>query len=374
MSHTPIYLDHAATSPLRPEAGRAWLEIGQMGLNASSIHSLGRKGKAILEASREAILDHVGAQGETLIFTSGGTESNGLAMSQAQYGFERIIVSATEHDSVMVTAMKSGLSLDILPVKNDGTADLDMLEAMLRQGGRAFVCLMWVNNETGVINDVARAASLVANAGGWLHIDGVQALGKLDIDFEIIGADSLAVSAHKIGGPQGVGALIVRTSHHIWPVISGGGQEKGARAGTENLAGIAAFAAALTAQKSHQEFKSPVEQALKALGCTILGDGAKRVSEILCFAQPEWSSQLQLMHLDMNGICVSSGSACSSGKVKESRVAAAMGYEALAGNVLRVSSGWTTTEADWLTFLDVWSQGYAQFLARRETNATRKVG
>jgi cysteine desulfurase len=363
MSVSPIYLDYAATSPLRPEAAQAWLEVAQIGLNASSVHGLGRKGKAIIETARETILRAVGATTETLIFTSGGTEANALALHQVHNGFERIIVGATEHDSIMVTAMRAGIEVEIAPVLSDGTVDRTALETLLAKEGRSLVCVMQVNNETGVIHDIASISSMVRARDGWLHVDAVQALGKCNIDFNALGADSMALSAHKIGGPQGVGALVTKSVHHIWPMITGGGQERGARAGTENVAGIAAFGAAIGAM-ALGGLQNPIEDRLKAFGCTILGNTAPRVGQILCFAQPHWSSQLQLMYMDMNGICVSSGSACSSGKVKESRVVKAMGFDDLAGNVVRVSGGWTTTDADWHTFFEIWSQGYAHYMHR----------
>jgi cysteine desulfurase len=228
---------------------------------------------------------------------------------------------------------------------------------------------MLANNETGAISDLPAVAALVHERGGWLHVDAVQALGKTDVDFTGLGADSLAVSAHKVGGPQGVGALIYDRDRILKAMIGGSGQEYGLRAGTENIPGIAAFAAAVKAAGHGNAdlgtAQAKVEAALKAQGVTVLAEMIARVPGILSFVQPHWPSNQQLIHLDMAGICVSSGSACSSGKVKSSRIVTAMGLTGMADKVLRVSSGWTTEAEDWHRFLDVWSKGYEMYLKRR---------
>ena len=359
-----LYLDHAATSPLRPEARDAFLRAADLGGNASSVHSLGRKAKLILEEARNDILSGEGAIGiGGLVFTSGGTEANALALHQAN-AYDYTIISAGEHDSIY-SAVSGAV---IAPLKASGEVDLSALEALLDREGRPFVFIMLANNETGVINDVAAAAAMVHAKGGWLHVDAVQALGKIDIDFEALSADSLSSSAHKIGGGQGVGALVYNRDHTPKALITGSGQELGLRAGTENIAGIAAFAAALKACHGPSDdlcsAQNAVETALKALGVTILGEDARRVPGILYIAQADWVSNLQLIHMDMSGICVSSGAACSSGKVKSSRVVTAMGRPDLADKVLRVSGGWTTTAEDWQRFYDVWSKGYEVYLKR----------
>ena len=359
-----LYLDHAATSPLRPEARDAFLRASEQASNASSVHSLGRKAKLALEEARNDILTGVGAIGiGGLVFTSGGTEANALALHQAKT-YDYMVVSAGEHDSIYGAA--SGA--EIVPLKVSGDIDLMALEALLDRDGRPFVAIMLANNETGVINDVAKAAGLVHAKGGWLHVDAVQALGKIDIDFETLGADSMSLSAHKIGGGQGVGALVYNRDHTPKALITGSGQELGLRAGTENIAGICAFAAAMRAcHGADQDLCSAqksAESALKALGVTILGEEVQRVPGILYIAQADWASNLQLIHMDMAGICVSSGSACSSGKVKSSRVVTNMGRADLADKVLRISSGWTTKAEDWQRFYDVWSKGYEVYLKR----------
>jgi len=361
-----LYLDHAATSPLRPQAREAFLRACGIGANASSVHGPGRKAKVLMEDARATILEAVNGTGAAgLVFTSGGTEANALALHQAQ-GYDYIVVSEGEHDSIYVGAQAVGKPVIKLPLTAEGQADAEALRRVLSENeGRAFVCVMAVNNETGVCSD---AGHVVHEHDGWLHVDGVQALGKVGTYFGYDYEDSLSLSSHKIGGPQGVGALVYHTRHTLRPLVSGGGQELGLRAGTENVPGIAAFAAALDACNEDttalQAAQAEVESALKALGVEIIGEGALRAPGILCLAQPHWSSSLQLIHMDMAGIAVSSGSACSSGKVKASRVVTAMGRPDLAEKVLRVSSGWTTKPDDWHHFYDVWSKGYKAFLKR----------
>lgn len=366
----PLYLDHAATSPLRPEGREAFLLSCELGGNASSVHSIGRKAKVLMEDARAQILAHLTATGEAgLVFTSGGTEANALALHQAQ-AFDYIVVSEGEHDSIFTGATAAGKPVVTVPLTADGQADLAVLVKVLAANpGTAFVCLMLANNETGVISDISGAAVIVRAHGGWLHVDAVQALGKIAIDFADLGADSLSLSAHKIGGPQGVGALIYNRDRTIKPLLIGGGQELGLRAGTENIPGVAAFAAALQACHGLTgdliAAQAEVEAALKRLGVTVVGEGASRVPGILSIVQDAWESRLQLIHMDMAGICVSSGSACSSGKVKSSRVIAAMGREDVADKALRISAGWTTSADDWHRFYDVWSKGYDMYLKRR---------
>ena len=358
-----VYLDHAATSTMRPQARDAFLRAAEAGGNASSVHKAGRAAKVMLEEARADILAKVGGTGAGLVFTSGGTEANALALHQAS-DFDQIIMSASEHDSLYAAVSNAVIA----PLTSGGQVDLGALETLLATCGRAFVCVMLANNETGVINDVAAAAQMVHAHGGWLHVDAVQALGKITIDFAALGADSLSLSAHKIGGGQGVGCLIYDRERTLKARTLGGGQELGLRAGTENLPGIAAFAAAINLLPTLDGTFSPpqtaLEAQLRAMGVVIVGGDSPRVPGILCLAQPQWTSSLQLIHLDMAGICVSSGSACSSGKVKASRVATAMGRVDLADKVLRVSGGWTTKPEDWQQFHDVWSNGYEVYLKR----------
>lgn len=355
-----LYLDHAATSPLRPDARQAWLSACDQALNASSVHSLGRNGKAKLEEARTQILADLDQLGANLIFTSGATEANALALKQAE-GFDQIIFGATEHDSVFLAHPNAV----ILPVDSNGSHELEALKSLLSNGLKSFIAIMSANNETGALSDISHIGELCRAHKAWLHVDAVQS------PFGIVNADSIALSAHKLGGSQGVGALVSR--HTLKPLWRGGGQEKGARAGTENIAGIVAFSAALHAAKLSSidwlDAKLEIESRLESDGCTILSKAIPRAPHILAFVNPHWSSQLQLMHMDLGGVCVSSGSACSSGKVKDSRVAKAMGFEALAGNILRVSGGWTTRPEDWQRFYDLWKLGFEAFLARKSVSA-----
>lgn len=373
-----VYLDYNATAPVRPEAIEAMTRVlGQVG-NPSSIHAAGRAARAVVEAARNDIAALIGGPASTVIFTGGGTEANALAVDSAvATGSRRLIISAIEHDCVIETAKASGAAVETLPVTPDGVADLDWLKARLAAwdaaDGRPFVALMLANNETGVIQPVLAASEIVRAAEGWLHVDAVQAAGKIMTDSRALGADTLAVSAHKLGGPQGVGALtfgpratMVRTQH-------GGGQERGRRAGTENVAGVAAFAAAARAALSEPQIdpepRDAVAERLKAAGAVVIAEGAPRLTNTLCVSTPGWSSDLQVMALDLAGFMVSAGSACSSGKVKASPVLAAMQLDDLAGSAIRVSGGWGTTPADWAAFADAWIAAHTSFVARRRAPA-----
>lgn len=366
MALMPLYLDHAATSPVRPEVREVMFAAWDIGANASSVHALGRKAKLLLEEARDTVLRAMNGTGPArLVFTSGGTEANQLALRQAR-GFDRVIVSATEHDSIFKSASATGVPVTVAPVLGNGLIDIAALEVLLAQEERSFVCVMRVNNETGIIQPIEAIAPLVKAVGGWLHVDAVQALGKIEVDFEALGADSLAFAAHKIGGPQGVGAFVYDADRDIDAAITGGGQEFGLRAGTENIAGIAGFAEAVRQMGfKGNDGQADAEAALVAAGVTIIGVDAPRAGGISCFTVPDWSAQLQLIHMDMNGICVSSGSACSSGKVKSSRILEAMGLQGVADKALRVSSGWNTSPDDWQRFVAVWSKGYAAHRSRQ---------
>jgi cysteine desulfurase len=372
-----VYLDHNATTAVRPEAIDAIAQaLAQTG-NASSTHAAGRAARSGIEAARAKVATLIAAPASTVVFTSGGSEANGLAIASAVAGgARRLIVSAVEHPSVLEAAQASGAAVEILPVDGDGVADMAWLARRLGQwdagDGKPLVALMLANNETGVIQPVAEAAQSVRDAGGWLHIDAIQAAGKIAIDSRAIGADTLAISAHKIGGPQGVGALtfgpraaIVRRQH-------GGGQERGWRGGTENRPGILGFGAAaeaairdLAAAERQSAWRDAAEQAVKAHGGVVAGEGAPRVANTLSIAAAGFPSELQVMTLDLAGVMVSAGAACSSGKVKASPVLEAMGFGDLAGCAIRVSGGWNTTEADWRHFADAWIQAYERHSARR---------
>jgi cysteine desulfurase len=371
----PVYLDCNATVPVRPEAAAAVARALEMGGNPSSVHASGRAARAVVEQARAAVADLIAAPAQTVVFTSGGTEANALAIESAvAAGCKRLIVSTIEHDSVLESARASGAVVEVLPVTSDGLADLGWLAERLgawdSADGKPFVALMLANNETGVVQPVSAASQIVRSADGWLHVDAIQAAGKLVVDSRGIGADTLAVSSHKLGGPQGVGALTFGPRAILSRRLHGGGQERGRRAGTENVPGIAGFGAAarlanLRELAAQAAWRDAVTERLKAAGCVVMGERAERLPQTLCFAAPAFASELQVMALDLAGVMVSAGSACSSGKVKPSHVLTAMGQGDLASCALRVSGGWNTSEADWNRFAEAWFEAHARHAARR---------
>ncbi|MGE0668923.1 MAG: cysteine desulfurase family protein [Sphingomonadales bacterium] len=368
------YLDYNASAPVRPEAAAAVAEALARAGNPSSVHGAGRAARAAVERARAQVAALVGGKASEVVFTSGGSEANMAALTRA--GAARLLVSAVEHDSVTETAAGSGLPVETVPVDGDGIVDLDALERMLasapRDGG-TLVSLMLANNETGAIQPVAGAAALAHRYGARLHCDAVQAAGKIPVDFADLGADYLSLSAHKLGGPQGVGALIVREVCALAPVVRGGGQEQGRRSGTENVPGIAGFGAAAE-QAGLPERIAVLRDAWErrvretAPEALILSEGAPRLPNTSCVALPGIGSETQVMALDLAGVGVSAGAACSSGKVRASRVLAAMGHgREVAGSAIRVSLGWATTGEDMDRLFAAWS-------AMRERMARRKAG
>jgi cysteine desulfurase len=376
-----VYLDHNATSPIRPEAEAAVLAALRLGGNPSSIHAGGRAARAMIEQARLDVAVLAGCGTGALVFVSGGAEANALAIDSAvAAGARRLIVGATEHDTVLATAEASGAAIELWPVDGRGVADLDWLTRRLAgwnaADGAPFVALMLANNETGVIQPVAEAAAIVHGAGGWLHVDAVQAAGKIVIDFKALGADTLSLSAHKIGGPQGVGALAYSARAKLSRRLHGGGQERGLRAGTENLPGIAGFGAAARVARTRLDDHAAWRDAAAArlareADIVVLGEGAPRLGGTLCFAAPGFASDLQVMQLDLAGVMVSAGSACTSGKVKASRAVQAMGRPDLAPFALRVSSGWNSTSEDWDRFVQAWLAAHARH-AQRHPDAVRQ--
>lgn len=372
-----VYLDHNATSSIRPEAAEAAARALAIGGNASSIHARGRAARAVIEDARRDVAALVAGDPENLVFTSGGTEANALAIHSAVASgqINRLIVGATEHASVAETVRATGLQVEVWPVDSRGVADLAWLGQRLaawdQADGRPFVALMLANNETGVIQPVADAAALVHGKGGLIHIDAVQAVGKFAVDMRALGADTLALSAHKLGGPAGSGALLFTDAPAIHRQLHGGGHERGLRAGTENLTGIAGFGAA--ARAALRDIDEPAARAawrdaaaarLKAAGAVVIGEGAPRLPNTLCIAAPGWASSLQVMAMDLAGVMISAGSACSSGKVKPSGVLLAMGLDNLAPGSCRASGGWDTTEDDWRRFADAWLAAFDKHNAR----------
>jgi len=373
------YLDWNATAPLRPEARAAMLAALASAGNPSSIHAEGRAARAVVEEARRQVAALVGAEPRNVFFTSGGTEANIMALTPAlanggdRLPRDRLLVSAVEHPSVRCGGRFPTAAVEEVAVGTDGRLDLAALEQRLdalgRAGARPLVSLMLANNETGVIQPVAEAAALVHVAGGLLHVDAVQAAGKIPCDIAALGADLMTLSAHKLGGPKGVGALIRRGEalHLADPLIRGGGQERGARAGTENVAGIAGFGAAaadagIALDQEHPRIaglRAQLETGVKSISPTavVFGAPVARLPNTTLFAVPGVRAETALIALDLDGIAVSSGSACSSGKVAASHVLAAMGVApSLAAGAIRVSLGFSNTEEDVNSFLTAWNK------------------
>jgi cysteine desulfurase len=357
------YLDWNATAKLRPEAREAILLAMETGGNPSSVHGEGRAARRLVELAREQVAALVGAKPREVVFTSGGTEANTLALAPALG--DTLLASAIEHPSVRSGGRFS--KAEEIPVTVDGVVDLDALKRRLVAVSRPLVSIMLANNETGVIQPVAEASEIVHAAGGLLHVDAVQGPGRVACDFKALGADLMTLSAHKIGGPLGAGALIKRDSIDLEPLLKGGGQERGARAGTENVPGAAGFGAAAAAvSRSWPEeasrmtaLRDRLEAGLKAISpqAVIFGAGAERLPNTTLFAVPGVKAETAVIALDLEGIAVSSGAACSSGKVTPSHVLAAMGVSAgLTRGAIRLSLGYSTAEAEIEMFLKTWAK------------------
>jgi cysteine desulfurase len=354
------YLDHNATSALRPEAKQAMLAAMALAGNASSVHGEGRAARAMLDQARDQVARAVGVIAPMVVFTSGGSEANNMALKGAPV--ERLIVSAIEHPSVLEAAKASGKPVEIVPVDGNGVIDLAALEAMLN-GPRALVSVMLANNETGVIQPVGEVASLAQQHGARVHCDAVQGLGKIPVNFGLLGVDLMTLSAHKLGGPVGAGALVVRDGLAIEPLIHGGGQELRRRAGTENLVALAGFGAVAQSKQDVRRLRDRLEAGLD--GAAIFGNDAERLPNTTCFAYPGMLAETLLMAFDLDGIAVSSGSACSSGKVAKSHVLSAMGVQPeISRAAIRVSLGWDTTENHVDTFIAAWRRILARHKAK----------
>jgi len=357
---TAIYMDWNATAPVRPEAQHAVAAALAFGGNPSSVHAFGRHARKTMEEARTRLADLVGAAAENVIFTAGGTEANALALGSR--GERRLIVSAIEHDSVLKPAHAAGA--ETIRVTRDGVVDLDHLRFLLEQDVRpALVSLMLANNETGVIQPVAEAAGIAHAHGALVHCDAVQALGRMAIDLAALDVDFLTLSGHKVGAPQGIGALVLGRAVAVAPLLLGGGQERSRRAGTENVPGIAGLGAALAALEPGEtvqvgRMRDALERGLREQdpAMMIFGAAAPRLANTLCFAAGSMTAETAVMALDLAGIAVSAGSACSSGKVKPSHVVQAMGFEAAAAQAIRVSLGHENTMAEVSAFLAAWSR------------------
>jgi cysteine desulfurase len=365
---TRHYLDFNATSPVRNEARAAMLDALALPGNPSSVHAEGRAARAVVEAAREDIARLTGAAPERLTFTGSGSEANNLALAGLRPG--RVVVSAIEHASVLRPAAERRGGFAFVPVSREGVVDLDALEEALdepAEGGPTLVSVMYANNETGVIQPVREVVALARRAGALVHVDAVQAAGRIAIDFDALGCDLMSFSAHKIGGPKGVGALARREGLSLAPLVAGGGQERGLRAGTENVAGIAGFGAAAAAARKEladgreasrlATLRDRIESAVRGASrrAAIIGAGAPRLCNTSCIAMPGMKSETQVMAFDLAGIAVSAGSACSSGKVEPSHVLTAMDLPAeVADSAVRVSLGFSSTEADADAFIAEW--------------------
>ncbi len=367
------YFDWNATAPLREAAREAFADALALTGNPSSVHAEGRTARAAVEQAREQVAALVGARPGDVFFTSSGTEANMLALTPAiETSTERrprskLLLSAVEHVSVRAGGRFARDGIEELPVDAQGRLDLAVLATAVAKTPRPLLSLMLANNETGVIEPVAEAAAIVHAAGGLLHVDAVQAAGRIACDIGALGADLMTLSAHKIGGLKGVGALVRRSDdiHLADPLIRGGGQERGLRAGTENVAGIAAFGAAAAVASRAREaeaahmlaLRDRLETALQAIlpAAVIFSAGAARLPNTTLFTAPGMKAETAVITFDLEGIAVSSGAACSSGKVQPSHVLAAMGVSPpLTRGAVRVSLGWSTTEADVEMFLGAW--------------------
>ncbi len=389
MTQARTYLDYNATAPVLPEAAEAMARVLRQPCNASSVHGFGRAARQILDEARANIAAALHAEGAQIIFTATGTEANNLALR----GFrdaQHLAVSAVEHPSVLKPAEDRKAAM--IPVDGQGIVRLEALEALLKAAsGKTLVSVMLANNETGVIQPIAEIAQLVYAHGGFLHMDASQACGKIPVDFNVLNVDMITVSGHKFGAPQGAAALIVKKGVHLSAQITGGGQESGYRAGTENVAAIAGFAKAL-------EIVIPAQAGIHSESCTggemdsrlrgndveklrdhletqiltlapeaiIFGKHAPRLLNTSCIALPGMNGETQLINFDLAGIAVSSGSACSSGRVAVSHVLLAMGVEKpLAECAIRVSLGRETTRDDIDRFLAVWKRNHEKTLLKK---------
>ena len=355
-----IYLDHNATAPLRPEARDAMIRALSVTGNPSSVHGFGRAARRLVEEARDAVAGLVGVTPAQVVFTSGGTEANTMALRGLAAAGRRIVVSAVEHPSVLAATEAT-----VFPAVPDGRVALEALDAAMAAGGPAAVSLMAANNETGVIQPVADAVEIARRHDALVHCDAIQAAGKIPIDFDRLGVDLLSLSAHKIGGPPGVGALVLRDGVVVPPLMTGGGQERGRRGGTENVPGIAGFGAAALAARAGldafaalAELRDTLEREVLDVcpSATIFGREVPRLANTSSLEMPGVPAETQVMGFDLAGIAVSAGSACSSGKVAASPVLAAMGVaDSQASSTIRVSLGWDTEATHIDAFVAAWT-------------------
>ncbi len=365
MTATPIYLDYAATTPIKPEVIEAVTQAMQAHGNASSVHGYGRAARNHLEYARAQLAKRYNAKPSQVVFTSGATEANNMAL----HGIKQrpMIVSAVEHPAVMQSAAAYS-SPQMISVSGDGIINLNHLEELLKATPKALVSVMLVNNETGVIQPVKEAAQIAKQYGAIVHCDAVQGAGRIPVDFMELGVDMLSLSAHKLGGPQGVGALIIGEQIKIEPLMLGGSQESRRRGGTENVAAIVGFGHAVSMLDADlakagewMQWRDKFEASIQAIvpNASVFGQHAYRVASISCVHMPGVRNDTQLMAFDLGGFAVSSGSACSSGKVQASPVLKAMGVdEASATSAIRVSFGWGTISQELEKLAQNWLELY----------------
>jgi cysteine desulfurase len=365
-----VYLDWNATAPLRREAREAMAAACELPGNPSSVHAEGRRARRLVEETRAALAGAVGALPRNIVFTSGGTEANALALSPGLRRasgppVRRLVVSAIEHASVLAGGRFPADAISTFGVSRAGVVELGRLRAVLAGGPPALVSVMLANNETGAVQPIAEVAEIVNAAGGLLHVDAIQAFGKVSFEIGTLGADLMTLSAHKIGGPKGTGAVVLAEGvFGLEPLLRGGGQELGHRAGTENVAGIAGFGAAVRAAMAAmgveanrlERLRDRLEAGLRqTLGMMVFSQSTPRLPNTTLFTVPGLRAETAVIGFDLAGIAVSSGSACSSGKVQPSHVLAAMGFgPQLAQGAVRLSLGWSTSDADIDHCLETW--------------------
>jgi cysteine desulfurase len=365
-----VYLDWNATTPLRREAREAMASAWDLSGNPSSVHAEGRQARRLVEEARGRVAEAVGASQRNVIFTSGGTEANALALTPglrrgSGVPVGRLWASAIEHASVLAAGRFPTAATGTIGVTRSGLVDLDRLRAALQDSPPALVSIMLANNETGALQPVAAAAAIVHAAGGLLHVDAIQAFGKIPFDIKAMNADLVTLSGHKIGGPKGVGALVLAEGVlGFEPLLRGGGQELGRRAGTENVAGIAGFGAAAKAAMAAlaedairlETLRDRLEAALrKTPDAIVFSNDVPRLPNTTLFTVPGLKAETAVIGFDLAGVAVSSGSACSSGKVQPSHVLEAMGFGGeMAKGAVRLSLGWSTSEADIDRCLEAW--------------------
>jgi cysteine desulfurase len=370
-----IYLDYNATAPMKPAVSKAILEAMERHGNPSSVHRYGRIARRYVEEARLAVSALAGVKPAQVIFTSGGTEANNMALRGVKAA--SIIVSAIEHDAVLATVPEAIK----IPVAENGVIDCYAAEKIIKSApAGSLISVMLVNNETGIIQPVAEIARMAKAAGHIIHTDAVQAAGRLPIDFNALGVDMLTLSAHKIGGPQGMGALVVGEKLPVAPLIRGGGQEMNRRAGTENVPGIVGFGIAsrlavddLRDMPRLVHWRDDLEARLLKIagdGAEVIGTGSPRVANTLSIAMKGVSSETQVMAMDLAGVAVSAGAACTSGKVKSSHVLRAMGFsEDVAASGLRISLGWNTALTDIDHAVEAWRGLYSRTRNNRQSQA-----